>query len=613
MSFSVIFSFVVLGLIWYGIYKAYKMLVRGTGKVLGVAGNVTGKAASKYFPELAEEASRLGKTSSVPSSTAQAQEPASEPIQTNDEQPAFAFQQPENFGQRTPPPGAAPSFLQRTPQGAKRSPLVQAAPTPLTPEDTPVSEPVTAVLRRQVPPRDEAPRSWIGGKPMMPAHVEWPRGISSEDPERGPQPLHFVAQISCEDLPADLWGGVGPRTGWLLFFLAANACCPDAEGDRAVLHIDALGEQRMPPEDSAPVHDGVYTGGSYNWLPKDEVPAHWRGWPVDLVEMANRLYENEHGYPAASPESFAEKLYEGQQVAPEERPGGLPSLRAMTYGQAVSSVEALATKMRSRIADPFDDTAREMLVADGGQERLIEGLRADLAKIEQQDREKMSAEQIGWQENRKAFLENVIEAFGPLSAADSLSQILTVHADRLKWRESVAEGCDRIAIMLGKSPPDAPLDERHWEELVATFEGKRDSSLELFYCDWGDDKVGRLTLAESGDPAEIESPPGIDQFAIDVYLDPETRGILPADYVASREPVWRTLVDNIPHRMGGYHDGVQSEPDEDGTGDMLLLQLNSDDAMDWCWGDVGAYYFWIKRSDLAAGDFGKVELILECH
>ncbi len=610
MSFSVIMTFAALGLIWFGIYKASKMVARGTGKVLGAAGGVTGKAASKYFPELAEEASKLGKTSAVPSNTANT---APEPAQASETPSATTFQQPEDFGQRTPPPGAVPSFLERTPTGAKRAPLMQASPTIPEPENTPTSEPVTAILRRQIPPSSDAPRSWIGGLPMMPENVAWPRGVCSDYPDRGEQPLHFVAQIACEDLPADLWGGIGPRTGWLVFFLAANACCPESDGDRAVLHINELGSQRTPPEDSAPVHDGVYTGGSYNWLPKDEVPAHWRGWPVDLVEMANRLYENEHGYPAASPENFAEKLYEGQQVSPEERPGGLLSLRAMTYGQAVSSVEALAAKMRSRIADPFDDTAREMLVADGGQERLIEGLRADLAKIEQQDREKMSAEQIGWQEKRKAFLENVIEAFGPLSAADSLSQILTVHADRLKWRESVAEGCDRIAIMLGKSPPDAPLDERHWEELVATFEGKRDSSLELFYCDWGDDKVGRLTLAESGDPAEIESPPGIDQFAIDVYLDPETRGILPADYVASREPVWRTLVDNIPHRMGGYHDGVQSGSGETSGDDVLLLQLNSDDAMDWCWGDVGAYYFWIKQADLAAMNFDDVELILECH
>jgi uncharacterized protein YwqG len=57
------------------------------------------------------------------------------------------------------------------------------------------------VLCRQVPVRwDEPPRSWIGGLPMMPASVEWPLGPTSDYPERGHTPLHFVAQIACADL-----------------------------------------------------------------------------------------------------------------------------------------------------------------------------------------------------------------------------------------------------------------------------------------------------------------------------------------------------------------------------------------------------------------------------
>ncbi len=612
MSFTVIFSFAVLGLIWFGIYKASKMVARGTGKVLGVAGNVTGKAASKYFPELAEEASRLGKTSSVPTDTANtAPDPASEPTYTNDEQPAFAFQQPENFGQRTPPPGAAPSFLQRTPQGAKRSPLVQAAPTPPAPEDTPVSEPVTAVLRRQVPPRDEAPRSWIGGKPMMPSHVEWPRGINSDEADKGEQPLHFLAQIACEDLPRDLWGGVGPRTGWLLFFVHANACCPDSKDERRVLHIEELGEEREPPADSPPVHDRMYTGGSYSWLPDDEVPAHWRGWPVDLVEFANQLRENEHGYPAATPENFAEILHQGQPVSAEERPSGLPTLRALTYGQAVDAVNALAKKMRQPLSErePAMPKARDLLLADGGHAMLMEGLRERLAKTNTAPGVAANAP------NPVAeFIREAIAAFEPLSPEEILAQIDALHADREKWREEVAQGCDRIAVMLGKTAPDTALEERHWDELIATFEAKAHSSLTLYYRDWGGEEDGsRLVLLEHRDTAAIEPPPGIGHFAIETYLDPETRSVLPAEYVASREPVWRTLVDNIPHRMGGYHDGVQSGSGETASGEVLLLQLNSDDAMDWCWGDVGAYYFWIKQADLAAMNFDDVELILECH
>ena len=602
MSFTVIFSFVVLGLIWWGMYKAYRMLARGAGKVVGVAGSVAGQAAGRYFPELAEEASRLGRTASVPQRDSVPPPPPEDPL------PACTG--PQEFGQRAAPQAAVPSFLTRTPMGEKRRPLVQAAPPPPPASQQPVAEDVTAVLRRQVPPREDTPRSWLGGKPMMPALVEWPRGVNSDEADKGEQPLHFLAQIACEDLPPGLWGGAGPRTGWLLFFVHANACCPDSKGERRVLHIEELGEEREPPADSPPVHDRMYTGGSYSWLPDDEVPAHWRRWPVDLVEFANELHENEHGYPAATPDDFAHILYEGQPVSEEERPSNLPTLRALTYGQAVASVRALAAKMRGNPRPPIDDKAREALLAEGGHALLLGGIRDNLARVEQQEYEVKP----GSRERHMNFLRGTIAAFEPLSPEDILAQIDALHADRLKWREQVAQGCDRIGVMLAKSDADAPLDERHWDELVATFAGKSHSSLELRYRDWGGvDDGSRLVLLETRDTAAIEPPPGIGQIAVEWYLDPARRDALPQEYVASREPVWRTLVDNIPHRMGGYHDGVQSGSGETASGDVLLLQLNSDDAMDWCWGDVGAYYFWIKHADLAVGNFDDVELILECH
>ncbi|MDZ4867620.1 MAG: DUF1963 domain-containing protein, partial [Alphaproteobacteria bacterium] len=83
------------------------------------------------------------------------------------------------------------------------------------------------MLRRQIPIRAESPRSWIGGRPMMPAHVEWPRSISAEHPKKGERPLHFVAQIACADLPANLWAGLGPRHGWLLLFVDPNQGVPE--------------------------------------------------------------------------------------------------------------------------------------------------------------------------------------------------------------------------------------------------------------------------------------------------------------------------------------------------------------------------------------------------
>jgi len=50
-----------------------------------------------------------------------------------------------------------------------------------------------------------------------------------------------------------------------------------------------------------------------------------------------------------------------------------------------------------------------------------------------------------------------------------------------------------------------------------------------------------------------------------------------------------------------------------GAGDWrLLLQLDSEDAMNWMWGDCGRVYYWIRRDDLAARDFDRVWCIMQC-
>lgn len=53
---------------------------------------------------------------------------------------------------------------------------------------------------------------------------------------------------------------------------------------------------------------------------------------------------------------------------------------------------------------------------------------------------------------------------------------------------------------------------------------------------------------------------------------------------------------------------------EEGAKDWtLLLQLDSDDDAEWMWRDVGILYFWIRRRDLEAGEFGEVWVVLQCY
>ena len=133
-------------------------------------------------------------------------------------------------------------------------------------EPMPMTESVSIILRRQVPPRAEAPRSWLGGLPMMPEHVAWPRSVSTEFPERGERALHFMAQIACTDLPPQLWGGLGPRSGWLLLFIDPNHFQPFGPDTLRVMHIETLGTERAAPADLGPVDDGEHSTTNFDYF-----------------------------------------------------------------------------------------------------------------------------------------------------------------------------------------------------------------------------------------------------------------------------------------------------------------------------------------------------------
>lgn len=171
---------------------------------------------------------------------------------------------PESFppDQITPDPIAPDSIGNAEPDTAEPPPFARPtdASTLRAVEDIPAA---VRLVPRTAPHDADAARNRLGGRPRLPAAMEWPQADGRDG--------DFLAQIACADLPAALWDGLGPRVGSLLLF--AN---PDS-GAPTVLHIDEDGPPRDPPR--AP---GVLWSG-----PEDDLASLARHafpeWAIDVV------------------------------------------------------------------------------------------------------------------------------------------------------------------------------------------------------------------------------------------------------------------------------------------------------------------------------------------
>jgi uncharacterized protein YwqG len=67
------------------------------------------------------------------------------------------------------------------------------------------------------------------------------------------------------------------------------------------------------------------------------------------------------------------------------------------------------------------------------------------------------------------------------------------------------------------------------------------------------------------------------------------------------------------HKIGGYAFFTQHDPREQ-LGDMeLLFQLDSDEAIQCRWGDMGVGNFFIRKEDLERWDFSNVLFTWDCY
>lgn len=132
-----------------------------------------------------------------------------------------------------------------------------------------VTHRIPGIYLRRDGPVAAAVRSHLGGLPGLPDDEPWPRH------DRTGLPLHFLAQIACDELP-DL-GGTSPlpRTGALLFFadLDEERLYEPGDGSSRVVYVPTLAPPRAPPDDLPPID---HAAGH----PRGHGPRTFDAWPV---------------------------------------------------------------------------------------------------------------------------------------------------------------------------------------------------------------------------------------------------------------------------------------------------------------------------------------------
>ena len=490
-----------------------------------------------------------------------------------------------------------------------------------------VEETISAVLRRQIPVRfDESPRSWLGGLPMMPAHVPWPTAETTDHPERGPTPLHFVAQIACEDLPRELWGGLGPRTGWLLLFL--NGEDWDVMSNPAalqVLHISELGPERQPPPGILPVHDETYTGPDYGFVRSQaDVPTVWRRWPVDLVTVPNRPTTRD-GIATITPENFAPILYENAPVKEGKGPIVAPEVAPFSWRGALYVVDSIGRVLSSDRWPELRDADREKLNSTTWVEQtksaIAERIATDEKALQQWDAREFEAGDAKGLAQRDWAKKSLSERIANLAAASDFLEEPGQPSERIKdslerfreWRTAGTARIARLREQILSHRLDTPLRAEEWEALRTALDREPITYWIFGHRDLGEGTPTRvltslLALGSKGlDASRV-------QVAADYYVaSAEKRAMVPRGLIDGLEPFWRRLYGNRPHRMGGIHDPIQSDPRVGPVGEVLLFQIQTDDAMHWVWGDAGAYYVFIDTERLANNDFTRLKAFFENH
>lgn len=467
-------------------------------------------------------------------------------------------------------------------------------------------------------------KSWLGGLPTIDP-TKWPR-----NPESG-LPLHHIAHIDLTELPCDSNIPNLPEDGTLSFF--ADTELEDDDIAAAVVYTSANSNfsPTAPPKDCPPLH-GENWEYSLKGAPNEAEAARvFRRWPIEFILIPIGENAIEIGPPPSSIHIFsnadtvdwqAGKLLD--QIAPSDMPW-----------QALANFRHHLQNARKSFPECYEDYNEEV-------DKLLEKVEAEAMLHEQDSLIGISGEKLNldiielrkltdkYQQGRARKIspmrDAVLSAFREMQNSSqevqsfisddineylSWEQVNTIPCNQYPW-----ETVSRLMNSYKQSLNGFRNRDRGIEELQpahnmiskwSTLAGKHNPYLPI-----GSD-VETLEIEMEQLRKESNIRPGygggtsaLRAAASEVYLDMmvssqdiyEKIPTIIRSYFDNhrRRSAWDGDNNNV-HTMFGQFQMVQSSSDEFGD-DIPLIQLQSDDMMDWCWGDVGSIAIGISPKDL---------------